>query len=107
IHTGSRGLGHQVATDHLKRMIAAMASYNIQLPDRELACVPFDSVEGQEYFKAMEAAANFAWCNRQVITWEVREMWKEFFSGKGTHLRLLYDVAHNIAEIEDHRVNGN
>lgn len=106
IHTGSRGLGHQVATDHLKRMIAAMASYGIQLPDRELACVPFDSVEGQEYFKAMEAAANFAWCNRQVITYEIREMWKEFFRGKRTDLRLLYDVAHNVAKIEEHRVNG-
>jgi len=68
IHTGSRGLGHQVATDHLRIMVSAMNKYGIKLPDRELACVPFDSPEGQDYYHAMCAAANFAWCNRQIIT---------------------------------------
>jgi len=107
IHTGSRGLGHQVATDYLKRMVASMGAYNIHLPDRELACVPFDSIEGQEYFKAMSSAANFAWCNRQIVTWEIRNVMKEFFRGRESELKIVYDVAHNIAKIEDHLVNGN
>ncbi len=106
IHTGSRGLGHQVATDYLKRMIDAMESYKIHLPDRELACAPFQSEDGQAYFKAMAAAANFAWCNRQVITEKTRQLWNEFFNNKGGKLKLLYDVAHNIAKIEEHMVNG-
>jgi tRNA-splicing ligase RtcB len=106
IHTGSRGLGHQAATDYLKRMVSSMSYYHISLPDRELACAPFNSVDGQEYFKAMAAAANFAWCNRQLITWEIRNMWKEFFGSKNDNLDLVYDVAHNIAKIEDHVVNG-
>jgi tRNA-splicing ligase RtcB len=105
IHTGSRGLGHQVATDYLRRMVATMESYKIHLPDRELACAPFNSVDGQEYFKAMAAAANFAWCNRQIITWELRKLWEQFFDADGK-LELVYDVAHNIAKIEDHLVNG-
>lgn len=106
IHTGSRGLGHQVATDYLKRMVSLMSTYHISLPDRELACAPFNSVDGEEYFKAMAAAANFAWCNRQLITWEIRNMWKEFFGSKNDNLELVYDVAHNIAKVEDHIVNG-
>lgn len=106
IHTGSRGLGHQVATDYMKRMVAGMESYNISLPDRELACAPFNSIDGQEYFKAMAAAANYAWCNRQVITWELRQVWKAFFQGKPCQLDLVYDVAHNIAKVEDYMVNG-
>lgn len=105
IHTGSRGLGHQVATDYLRIMTAAMPRYGIHLPDRELACVPFSSPEGQNYFVAMCAAANFAWCNRQVITDEIRTAWKNIFGSK-ERLRILYDVAHNIAKIEEHRVNG-
>ncbi len=79
IHTGSRGLGHQVATDNIRIMMSAMEQYGIKLPDRELACVPFNSKEGQNYFKAMCAAANFAWCNREVITWEARKAWKQYF----------------------------
>ncbi|HXH18584.1 MAG TPA: RtcB family protein [Chitinophagales bacterium] len=105
IHTGSRGLGHQVATDFLKIMSAAMPRYGIILPDRELAGVPFNSEEGQNYFMAMCAAANFAWCNRQIITNEIRTAWKNIM-GKNERLRILYDVAHNIAKIEEHRVNG-
>lgn len=106
IHTGSRGLGHQVATDHIRQMMAVMPQYGIVLPDRELACVPFNSKEGQAYYKAMCAAANYAWCNREVISWEARTAWKDVF-GKGAEpLRLMYDVAHNIAKIEDHTIDG-
>jgi tRNA-splicing ligase RtcB len=104
IHTGSRGLGHQVATDYIKIMMNAMPSYNITLPDRELACVPFSSPEGTDYFNAMGAAANFAWANRQVITWEVRQAWNKIFAGTGDQISLVYDVAHNIAKIEQHLV---
>lgn len=106
IHTGSRGLGHQVATDYLKKMVASMDSHNIHLPDRELACAPFDSREGQEYFKAMCSAANFAWCNRQIVTWEIRNVIRDLFNGRANRLSTVYDVAHNIAKIEDHAVNG-
>jgi tRNA-splicing ligase RtcB (3'-phosphate/5'-hydroxy nucleic acid ligase) len=106
IHTGSRGLGHQVATDYMKLMVATMSKYGISVPDRELACVPFNSTEGQEYFKAMGAAANYAWCNRQVITWEIRKAWEQFFEGKNTQLNLVYDVAHNIAKLEEHIIDG-
>lgn len=105
IHTGSRGLGHQVATDYLRLMMQAMPAYGIKPPDRELACVPFDSPEGQDYFKAMCAAANFAWCNREIISWETRTAWRTVF-GEGSELDLLYDVAHNIAKIEEHQING-
>ncbi|MDF2157174.1 RtcB family protein [Algoriphagus sp. CAU 1675] len=106
IHTGSRGLGHQIASDYLKQMVSTLDSYHIQLPDRELACAPFDSKDGQAYFKAMAAAANFAWCNRQVITSKTRELWREFFGKEKGGLRLLYDVAHNIAKVEEHIVDG-
>lgn len=105
IHTGSRGLGHQVASDYLKIMLEAMPHYDIKVPDRELACVPFNSPEGQNYYKAMCAAANFAWCNREVITWEIREAWKQLFPDKN-ELQLLYDVSHNIAKIEEHEIDG-
>jgi len=106
IHTGSRGLGHQVATDYIRIMQTAMSHYGLKSPDRELACVPFDSKEGQEYFKAMCAAANFAWCNREVITWEIRNAWKKVLGDNGGNLDLLYDVAHNIAKIEEHRIDS-
>ncbi len=106
IHTGSRGLGHQIATDYIRIMVNAMQDYGIKLPDRELACVPLSSPEGQSYYKAMCAAANFAWCNREVITWEIRKAWKNIFGEAGGELELLYDVAHNMAKIEIHRVNG-
>lgn len=105
IHTGSRGLGHQVATDYIRKMVAVMGSYGITLPDRELACVPFSSTEGKDYFSAMSAAANFAWTNRQLITWHMRNVWRQEF-GEAEKLTLLYDLAHNIAKIETHEVNG-
>lgn len=106
IHTGSRGLGHQVATDYIRQMVSAMERYGFRLPDRELACVPFNSEEGQAYFKAMCAAANFAWCNRQLVTWEVREAWKAVFGSHASAPEVLYDVAHNIAKCETHLVEG-
>lgn len=105
IHTGSRGLGHQVATDYIRKMVSVMGNYGISLPDRELACVPFSSTEGKSYFSAMSAAANFAWTNRQLITWHMRNVWTQEF-GDSEKLILLYDLAHNIAKIETHEVNG-
>lgn len=106
IHTGSRGLGHQVATDYIRIMMQAMPHYGIKTSDRELACVPFNSKEGQNYFKAMCCAANYAWCNREVITWEVRNTWEKVFGKQAGNISVLYDVAHNIAKIEQHTVNG-
>ena len=106
IHTGSRGLGHQIATDHIKIMMTAMEKYGIRVPDRELTCVPFSSLEGQNYFKAMCAAANYAWANRQVITWEARKAWTNIFGNDHGQLELMYDVAHNMAKLETHYVNG-
>lgn len=106
IHTGSRGLGHQVATDYIKIMMQKMTEYGIILPDKELACVPFNSPEGENYFNAMAAAANFAWANRQMISWQVRQAWKKELGDAGGKLSLLYDVAHNIAKIETHKIDG-
>ena len=106
IHTGSRGLGHQVATDYIKVMMNSMGKYNISVPDRELACVPFSSKEGQDYFSAMASAANFAFSNRQLITCEVRDAWKNIFGKSGGNLNILYDVCHNIAKIEEHEIDG-
>ena len=105
IHTGSRGLGHQVCTDFLAQMGAAMKKYNITLPDRQLACVPIQSPEGQEYLGAMYAAANFAWANRQAITHFTRRTFERIF-GDGTAVRVVYDVAHNIAKRETYKVGG-
>ena len=101
IHTGSRGLGHQVCTDYVRRMDQVMAAYGIHLPDRQLACAPLGSAEGQAYFAAMCAAANFAWANRQAITSSVRRAFTRAFGDAG-RLRLVYDVAHNIAKLERH-----
>lgn len=105
IHTGSRGLGHQIATDYIKVMLGAAKKYGIILADKELACAPFKSDEGQRYFKAMCAGANFAWANRQLITYEVRRAWKKVF-GDGGRLDILYDIAHNIAKVENYEING-
>jgi len=105
IHTGSRGLGHQNCVDYLKIVMGSYQKYKIQIPDRELACVPFNSPEGQKFFKAMSAVCNFAWANRQMITHYIRQVWKNVLS-KDTNLKLLYDVAHNIAKIEEHEVDG-
>lgn len=105
IHCGSRGLGHQVCTDYLKTMNEAMRRYGITLPDRQLACVPARSKEGQDYLAAMAAAANYAWANRQAITHAARGAFARVF-GPDAQLRVVYDVAHNIAKHERHRVNG-
>ena len=102
IHTGSRGLGHQVCTDYVSGMDAVMARHGIQLPDRELACAPFDSPEGQQYFGAMCAAANFAFSNRQAITYAAREVFRRVLGEEDGGLRLVYDVAHNMAKLERH-----
>ena len=104
VHTGSRGLGHQNCTDYLRIVMNALPKYGIKLPDRELACVPFNSPEGQRFFKAMSAACNFAWANRHMIMHYVRKAWKSVL-GEKANLKLLYDVAHNIAKIEEHEVN--
>lgn len=100
IHCGSRGLGHQVATDAIKRFIPKVAFWGFTLPDDELVGAPFSSREGQEYFRAMNAAANFAFSNRQMITHNVRKAWKGVLGDSGGELRLLYDVAHNIGKVE-------
>lgn len=104
IHTGSRGLGHQIATDYIREMHLAMPRYDIKIPDRELACAPFNSTEGKNYWGAMAAAANFAWANRQMITWEIRQAWQTTIKTPGDSLTILYDVAHNIAKIEEHLI---
>jgi tRNA-splicing ligase RtcB len=105
IHSGSRGLGHQVCTDYLREMGPAMLRYSIDLPDRQLACVPVKSPEGQAYLGAMRAAANFAWANRQGITHFTRQAFKRVL-GEREELRVIYDVCHNIAKLERHRVDG-
>lgn len=104
IHTGSRGLGHQVATDYIREMLRAIPRYGIELPDRELACAPIRSPEGERYLRAMSAAANFAWANRELITWEVRRAWREVLGEAAGPLHVVYDVAHNIAKVEEGRV---
>jgi tRNA-splicing ligase RtcB len=98
IHSGSRGLGHQVCTDFVRMLDQVAGRHGIELPDRQLACAPLSSAEGKSYFSAMAAAANFGWSNRQAITHRVREVWKRELPG--SQLRVLYDVAHNTAKIE-------
>jgi tRNA-splicing ligase RtcB len=105
IHCGSRGLGHQVCTDYLAQMNAAMKKYGITLPDRQLACVPSQSPEGRSYLGAMRAAANFAWANRQAILHFLRGSFTKVF-GKSARLDVIYDVCHNIAKRERHVVDG-
>ncbi len=101
IHTGSRGLGHQVCTDYVKLMDEVLHKYGITVPDRQLACVPFSSPEGRSYFGAMCAAVNFAFCNRQVIAHRAQDVFRRVLHERpGTELRLVYDVAHNTAKIE-------
>ncbi len=105
IHSGSRGLGHQVCTDYVALMNKVMSKYNIILPDRQLACAPIRSDEGQSYLGAMNAAANFAWANRQGITHFLRAAFQKVFSGN-TRLDVIYDVCHNIAKRETYQVEG-
>jgi len=108
VHCGSRGLGHQTAGDYIGQMAAAMKKYGIEVPDRQLACAPLNSREGQDYLTAMRCAANYAWANRQCIAHWVRESFCKVMgkSEKDAGLELVYDVTHNIAKIEEHEVNG-
>lgn len=105
IHCGSRGLGHQACTDYLREMDENTGKYQYNLPDRQLACVPVHSREGQRYLAAMRASANFAWANRQGITHFTRRAFRRIF-GPETRVRTVYDVCHNIAKLERHAVNG-
>ena len=108
VHTGSRGLGHQVCDDSIKQLIRATAKYGIELPDRQLCCAPIHSPEGEDYLGAMAAAANFAFANRQIITHWVQETLERVLKRgpKDLRLGLIYDLCHNIAKFEDHRVDG-
>jgi len=108
IHSGSRGLGYQVCDDALRALRSVPAKYGIELPDRQLACAPVESPEGQQYLGAMRAAANYAWANRQLLMWQAREAFAEFFGcgWQSLKMNLVYDVAHNIAKIEEHVVDG-
>ncbi|MHA2357822.1 MAG: RtcB family protein [Candidatus Heimdallarchaeaceae archaeon] len=108
IHCGSRGLGHQVASDYLRTCLNAMRNYNIPILDQELASVPIKSREGENYFGAMSAASNMAFANRQIILHNVRKVFTEVFNQDEDELGLdlIYDVAHNIAKIEEHNIDG-
>lgn len=108
IHCGSRGFGHQVCSDYLRVAEQALGKYDIHLADRELACVPNTSEEGESYRKAMFAALNYAWSNRQMITHWTRKSFERVFkqSESDLEMNLVYDVAHNIAKVEKHKVNG-
>jgi len=108
VHTGSRGLGHQVCDDYIRVMLDASKKYKIELPDPQLCCAPVSSPEGRQYLQAMSCAANFAFTNRQMITHWVRETFGQVFKKgpKDLQLGLIYDVCHNIAKIETHTTNG-
>ncbi|MEN6664507.1 MAG: RtcB family protein [Phycisphaerae bacterium] len=108
IHSGSRGLGHQVCGDYLKTMQSVPKRYGIDLPDRQLVCAPFDAPEAQQYLAAMRAAANFAWCNRQLLAEQIRKAFSHFFGKSAAQLGMaqVYDVAHNIAKVETYEING-
>jgi tRNA-splicing ligase RtcB len=108
IHSGSRGLGYQVCDDYVKSMIRCLDKYHINVPDRQLACAPVDSPEGKAYLGAMKCAANYGWANRQCLMHLARMVFEKFFGASWQKLgmSLIYDVAHNIAKIEKHIVNG-
>src|SRR4051812_32023521 len=108
IHSGSRGLGYQVCDDALVSLRKAPEKYGIELPDRQLACAPVESPEGQKYIAAMRAAANFAWCNRQLLMHQAREVFASVFgrSWQELQMNLIYDVCHNIAKFEEHALGG-
>ncbi len=108
VHCGSRGFGHQVATDYLRIFKDAMDKYNIHIPDKELACAPFDSMEGKDYYSAMACAANYAFANRQLIVHRVREAFQEVLGKdpRDMEMEIVYDVAHNIAKIEEYEIEG-
>ena len=108
VHSGSRGFGHQVCVDYLKVAKDALKKYNIDIPDMQLACMPFKSIEGQDYFKAMNAAANYAFANRQILGYLTADTVRRFFnlSWQEFGYRLVYDLAHNIGKVEEHKVDG-
>lgn len=108
IHCGSRGFGHEIASDYLNTMLRAMEKYKINVPDRQLCCAPITSREGQDYLAAMKCAVNYAFCNRQVIMHWVREVFGKVFGREPEDMgmELLYDICHNVAKEETHRVQG-
>jgi tRNA-splicing ligase RtcB len=108
IHCGSRGLGHQVCSDYVKLLQKVVHQYGLKLPDRELVCAPLSSSEGQDYLAAMKAAANYAFVNRQVLTYHIRRSFEAVIAGKvGNHnIYQIYDIAHNMAKIETHEIDG-
>lgn len=104
IHCGSRGAGHQICTDHLEILSRAVHKYCIDIPDKQLACAPIGTPEANNYFGAMVCAANYAWANRHIIAHWTREVFDKYFGSP--NLDLIYDVAHNVAKIEEHNVDG-
>jgi tRNA-splicing ligase RtcB len=108
IHCGSRGLGHQVCSDYVKLFQKVVQRYGLNLPDRELVCAPLSSAEGQDYLAAMKAAANYAFVNRQVLTFHIRNSFEQVLAGKVSnyHVFQIYDIAHNMAKVERHRIDG-
>jgi tRNA-splicing ligase RtcB (3'-phosphate/5'-hydroxy nucleic acid ligase) len=108
VHCGSRGFGHQIGTDYLLKFLDVMPKYGIKIRDKELACAPFNSPEGQDYYKAMACAANMAFANRQVITHRIREVFSRIFdkTAEEMEIKLVYDVAHNIAKLEKYNIDG-
>jgi tRNA-splicing ligase RtcB len=108
IHCGSRGFGHQVCSDYVKRFQKSVHQYGIKLPDRELVCAPLSSPEGGDYLAAMKAAANYAFANRQVLTHHIRRSFEATLAGKvkNHHLYQIYDIAHNMAKVEEHEIDG-
>ncbi len=108
IHCGSRGFGHQICTDYVKEFQSAVKAYGIKLPDRELVCAPMNSPEGQAYLAAMRCAANYAFCNRQVLAHYVRKAFEETYAGVNPSWQLhqVYDIAHNMGKIETHEIDG-
>jgi tRNA-splicing ligase RtcB len=108
IHSGSRGVGHQICTDYIKVMDRVTRELNIELPDRQLACAPIESEEGKDYYKAMACAVNYALTNRHCLAHWVRESFQNVFrkSAESLGMSLIYDVSHNIAKFEEHEING-
>jgi tRNA-splicing ligase RtcB len=108
IHCGSRGFGHQICSDYVDQFQGAVRRYGIQLPDRELVCAPIESPEGKDYLAAMRSAANYAFANRQVLAHLARQAFEQVFAGKvdNWHLHQVYDIAHNMAKVETHVVEG-
>lgn len=108
LHSGSRGLGHQVCTDYVHDFQRVSQKYGIRLPDRELVCAPLNSPEGQAYLSAMRCAANYAFCNRQMLAYFAQRVFESVFAGKvpNHHLHLVYDLAHNMGKVETHQIKG-